>query len=130
MATLRVHLLLGTALIAATACAQQPVRSDHIARMGMSTAAPNTPAATAATAASVHWASAFSPRLLVFAYEQGWRQVMMVGDKQYFCRADVPSGSLLTEHRCVTQSQLEFIRLLVEQQQEQLRKPIPSDRMD
>jgi hypothetical protein len=122
MATLRLHLLLGTALIAATGCAQQPVRSDHI----MSTTAPNT---TAATAVSVHWASAFPPRLLVFAYEQGWRQVVMVGDKQYFCRADVPSGSLLTEHRCVTQSQLEFIRLMVEQQQEQLRKPIPSDRM-
>ena len=126
MATLRLHLLLGTALIAATGCAQQPVRSDRIAPTGMSATAPNTPASTAV---SVRWASAFSPRLLVFAYEQGWRQVVMIGDKRYFCREDVPSGSLLNEHRCVTQSQLEFIRLTVEQQQEQLRKPIPNDRM-
>ena len=126
MATLRLHLILGTALIAATGCAQQPVRPNHVTPTAMSTAAADTPAATAA---SMHWASAFSPRLLVFAYEQGWRQVVMVGDKQYFCRADVPSGSLLTQHRCVTQSQLEFMRLMVEQQQEQLRKPIPSDRM-
>ena len=126
MATLRLHLILGTALIAATGCAQQPVQPNHATPTAMSIAAPDTPAATAAP---VRWASAFSPRLLVFAYEQGWRQVVMVGDKQYFCRADVPSGSLLTQHRCVTQSQLEFIRLMVEQQQEQLRKPVPSDRM-
>ena len=123
MATLRLHLLLGIALIAATGCAQQPVRPDHTAA---TTTAPYTPASTALP---VHWASAFSPSLLVFAYEQGWRQVVMIGDRQYFCREDVPSGSLLREHRCVTQSQLEFIRLTVEQQHEQLRKPVPSDRM-
>lgn len=126
MATLRLHLLLGTALIAAAGCAQQPVRPDRAAPTAMSTAAPN---ASALTAASIHWASAFPPRLLAFAYEQGWRQVVMIGDQSYFCRADIPSGSLLAEHRCVTPSQLEFIRLTVQQQQEQLRKPIPSDRM-
>lgn len=122
MTTLRFPLFLGAALFAAGACAQQPVRADH--------SAPAAVAATSAGAASMQQMISTIPRpLLVFAYDQGWRQVVMVGKKGYFCRSDVPSGSLIPTPRCVTPSQLQFIRLTVEQQQQQLRQPIPSDRM-
>jgi len=126
MATLRLHLLLGTALIAAAGCAQQPVQADRTAPTAISTA----PTSTASGAPSLQLLVSNFPRpLLVFAYEQGWRQVVMIGNERYFCRSDVPSGSLIPLARCVTPSQLEFIRLTVEQQQEQLRKPIANDTM-
>lgn len=126
MATLRLPLLLGTALIAAAAVCAQPVRADQSASAAVSGA----PATSAAATASMQQMISSIPRpLLVFAYDQGWRQVVMVGKKGYFCRSDVPSGSLIPTPRCVTPSQLQFIQLTVEQQQQQLRKPIPSDRM-
>lgn len=116
MTAVRLHLLLGTALIAAAGCAQQPTR-------------PSAPAVTAPSSASaaapIELASAFPPRLLVFAYEQGWRQVVVSGNNHYFCRADVPSGSLIASDRCVTQADMETEQLLVQQQQEKLRQPIP-----
>jgi hypothetical protein len=121
MATLRLHLLLGTALIAAAGCAQQPVRADH-------TAMAATASSESAAASLQPLTSTFSPRLLVFAYEQGWRQVVISGNDRYFCRADAPAGSLIASHRCVTESQLEFIQLAVEQQRQQLTKPVPLDR--
>ena len=122
MATLRMHLLLGTALIAAAGCAQQPVRADYTAPAAVSATAP------ASTVTSTELASAFPAPLLVFAYEQGWRQVQLRGNDHYFCRSDAPSGSLIPSQRCITQSQLEFIRLTVEQQREQLTRPLPLDR--
>jgi hypothetical protein len=125
MTTLRLHVLLGTALIA-TAGWAQPARADQSAPAAVS-AAPVTSAA--ATASMQRMISAIPRPLLVFAYDQGWRQVVMVGKKGYFCRSDVPSGTLIPLSRCVTPSQLQFMRLTVEQQQQQLRKPIPSDRM-
>jgi hypothetical protein len=121
MATLRLHLLLGTALVVSAGCAQQPVKADYTSPTAMSATAP-TSAASAATLTG-----AFSPRLLVFAYEQGWRQVIVAGNDRYFCRADAPSESLIASHRCVTESQLEFIQVAVQQQREQLTKPIPLD---
>src|SRR5579862_6882733 len=116
MATLRLPLLLGTALIAAAGCAQ-PARADQSAAAAVS-AAPVTSAA--ATVSMQQMISAIPRPLLVFAYDQGWRQVVMVGKKGYFCRSDVPSGSLIPTPRCVTPSQLQFIRLTVEQQRQQL----------
>jgi len=124
MATLRVHLLLGTALIAAAGCAQQPVRADYTAPAAVSATVP----ASAATATSTRLANAFPAPLLVFAYEQGWRQVLLSGNDRYFCRSDAPSDSLIPSQRCVTESQLEFIRLTVEQQRQQLTRPLPLDR--
>ena len=121
MAMLRLPLLLGTALVVSAGCAQQPVRTDYTPPTAMSATAPTGPASAAALT------SAFSPRLLVFAYEQGWRQVVVAGNEHYFCRSDAPSDSLIASHRCVTESQLEFIRLSVRQQREQLTKPIPLD---
>lgn len=119
MGTLRLHLVLGTALIAAAGCAQQPQKPDYAAPAAVSATAPN--------AASIQLASAFSPRLLVFAYDQGWRQVVVSGNDHYFCRGDAPSGSLIASHRCITESQLEFMQVAVEQQRQQLTKPIPLD---
>ena len=123
MATLRLHLIFGAALLAAAGCAQQPVRADYTSSTAM--AAPANPASTAASMQAL--TAAFSPRLLVFAYEQGWRQVVVSGNDHYFCRGDAPSGSLIASNRCVTESQLEFIQLAVEQQREQFTKPIPLD---
>jgi hypothetical protein len=124
MTALRLHLLLGTALIAAAGCAQQPRKADYSAPAAVAAAAPN----SASAAVSTRLAGAFPAPLLVFAYEQGWRQVVVRGNDHYFCRSDAPSGSLIPSHRCVTESQLEFIRLTVEQQRQQLTKPIPLDR--
>ncbi|HJS91263.1 MAG TPA: hypothetical protein VJ738_14965 [Steroidobacteraceae bacterium] len=121
MAMLRSHLLLGAALIAAAGCAQQPLRADPT-----SSSAVSATAASASIAASNPLsASAFPPGLLVFAYEQGWRQVMAQGSHRYFCRTDAPSGSLIPQHRCVTEWQMEVERLIVQQQQQFLRQPIP-----
>lgn len=115
MAMLRSYLLLGAALIASAGCAQQPLR-----------AGPTSSPVVSATAASNQLsASAFPPGLLVFAYEQGWRQVMAQGSHRYFCRTDPPSGSLIPQHRCVTEWQMEGERLIVQQQQQFLRQPIP-----
>ena len=124
MATLRLQLLLGAALIAATGCAQQPVRPDR--------ASPAAMAATASGGTTTEslqaMQSAVAPSLLVFAYEQGWRQVLVSGNNYYFCRSDAPSDSLIASPRCVSESELEFIKLTSEQQRQQLTKPIPLDR--
>src|SRR5579862_3679898 len=112
---LRPHLLLGTALIAAAGCAHQPLRVDRTSSSPVS-----------ATAASNQLsASSFPPGLLVFAYEQGWREVVAQGTHRYFCRADAPSGSIIPEHRCITEWQMEVERLIVQQQQQFLRQPTP-----
>lgn len=121
MPTLRSHLLLGAALIAAAGCAQRPLRADPAS----STAVPPTAVSASGAASNPLSASAFPPGLLVFAYEQGWRQVMAQGSNRYFCRTDAPSGSLIPQHRCVTQWQMEVERLIVQQQQQFLRQPIP-----
>lgn len=115
MTAVRCSLLLGTALLAAAACAQQPQRVDYAAA----------PAAATTTASTQLSASAFPPRLLVFAYEQGWRQVVAVGNDRYFCRADVPSGSMIASHRCLSETDLEAEQLLVQQEQEHYMLPIP-----
>lgn len=123
MTAVRLHLFLGSALVAAAGCAQQPVRADYTAPAAMTAPSP-----TITTASTQALTRAFPPPLLVFAYEQGWRQVVVSGNDHYFCRSDAPSGSLIPSHRCITQSELDFIRLTVEQQREQLTKPIPNDR--
>lgn len=115
MTAVRCYLLLGTALLAVAACAQQPQRVDYAAA----------PAAATTTASTQLSASAFPPRLLVFAYEQGWRQVVAVGNDRYFCRADVPSGSMIASHRCLSETDLEAEQLLVQQEQEHYMLPIP-----
>ena len=124
MATPQVHLILGAALLAAAGCAQEPMKADHPAPAAVSSTVPT----SASAAASIRLASAFPTTLLVFAYDQGWRQVVITGNSHYFCRSDAPSDSLIPSHRCVTESQLEFIRSTVEQQRQQLAKPIPLDR--
>ena len=121
MAMLRSHLLLGAALIAAAGCAQHPLRAHPTS----ASAASATAASASIAASNPLSASAFPPGLLVFAYEQGWRQVMAQGAQRYFCRTDAPSGSLIPRHRCVTQWQMEVERLMIQQQQQFLRQPIP-----
>lgn len=115
-------LLLGTALLVAAGCAQQPTRADHTAPAPVAATAPSPANTTASTQALL---SAFPPSLLVFAYDQGWRQVVAVGNNRYFCRTDAPPGSLIEGPYCVTQWQMQTEQLLVQQQQEKLRQPIP-----
>lgn len=122
MAAVRLHLLLGAALLAATGCAQQPKRADYTPPAAASTTALSAASTTASTQLS---ASAFPSRLLVFAYEQGWRQVVAIGNDRYFCRADVPSGSLIASNRCLSESDLRNEQLLVQQEQEKFMQPIP-----
>lgn len=122
MTAVRCSLLLGTALIAAAACAQQPQKADYAAPATASAAAPTSGSTATPTRLS---ASAFPPRLLVYAYEQGWRQVVAVGNDRYFCRADIPSGSLIASHRCLSESELQTEQLLVQQEQEKMMQPIP-----
>ncbi|HEX5461742.1 MAG TPA: hypothetical protein VFX20_17395 [Steroidobacteraceae bacterium] len=122
MTALRVPLLLGTALIAAAGCAQQPKRADYTAPAAVAAATPN-PAITAASARTL--TRAFPPRLLVFAYDQGWRQVVIAGKDHYFCRTDAPPGSMIPGPRCLSQSELQTEQLLIAQEQEKLRQPIP-----
>lgn len=101
MTVLRFHLLLGTALIVAAGCAQQPQRVDQAAAP---TAAPATPASAAAT---LELASrSIPPRLVAFAYEQGYRQLVVEGKNYYFCRIAAPIGSVIPEPLCINQLQL------------------------
>lgn len=123
MTGLRFHLLLCATLIAAAGCAQQPTKTDYTAPAAVPATAP-----ASASTVSTQLASAFPAPLLMFAYEQGWRQVVVSGNDHYFCRSDAPSGSLIPSPRCVTETQLDFLRLTAEQQQQQLTKPIPLDR--
>lgn len=122
MTGLRLHLLLGTALLSAAGCAQQPKRADYAAPAPVATAAPSPASGTAATQALM---KAFPPGLLVFAYDQGWRQVVAVGNDHYFCRTDAPPGSLIDSPYCVTQWQMQTEQLLVQEQKEKLGQPIP-----
>ena len=129
MTAVRLPLLLGAALLAAAGCAQQPTKPDHARVVPPATApaaaATAAPTAAAATSGPVLLASAFPPRVLAFAYEQGWRQVVVSGNRHYFCRADAPPGSLIASHRCVTQADLETAEPLARQEQERLLQPIP-----
>ena len=120
MAALRFRLLLGTALIAAAGCAQQPVRADHTSPTA--TSAP-TPAATAASIAAVK--RTIPPSLLLFAHDQGYRQVVMKGDTPMFCKTEDPMGSIIAVRQCLDQVGLESLRVRVEQQQEELSRRAP-----
>ena len=120
MAALRFHLLLGIALIAAAGCAQQPVRSDQTSPAATSSA---TPAATAASIAEVK--RTIPPSLLLFAHDQGYRQVVMKGDTPLFCKTEDPMGSIIAVRQCLNQVDLESLRVRVEQQREELSRQAP-----
>ena len=119
MATLGFRLLLGTALIAAAGCAQQPVSAGHSSPTAVPAAAAPTAASIAAMKKSV------PPRLLVFAHDQGFRQVVIKGDSYYFCKTEDPMGSIIPARQCVNQSQLEALQQQVRAQQEQLSRQAP-----
>lgn len=122
MAALRLHLLLGTALIAAAGCAQQPVRPDRTS----TPAAAATPAATAAATRAMK--AAVPPDILLFAHDQGFRQVVIKGNNYYFCKTEDPMGSIIPTRRCLDQVQLESLRVQVQQQQEEMTRRAPEAR--
>lgn len=100
MTALRFHLLLGTVVIAAVGCAQQPQRVDR----AVPTAASATPASAAAT---LQLASrSIPPRLVAFAYQEGYRELVVQGQNYYFCRVAAPMGSLIPQPICISQLKL------------------------
>ncbi|HEX5461743.1 MAG TPA: hypothetical protein VFX20_17400 [Steroidobacteraceae bacterium] len=114
-----VRLLLGTALLAAAGCAQQPVTARHGSPAAVPATAPPTAASNRAMKSTV------PPRILLFAHDQGYRQVVIKGGTYYFCKTEDPMGSIIPTHQCVDQSQLEFLQQKVTQQQEQLSRRVP-----
>lgn len=128
MAMFRFHLLLGIALIAAAACANQPQRAaDSPAGATSPPAIASTaPQASASDAESIQaMKNAVPPRLLVFAHDQGFTQVVMKGDNFYFCKTEDPMGSIIPTRQCINRSQLEALQVTVEQQREQLSRRAP-----
>lgn len=100
MTVLRVHLLLGTAMIAAAGCAQQPQRvAPPVAAAA--------PVSAASAAATLQLASrSIPPRLVAFAYQQGYRELVVEGKNYYFCRVAPPMGSVIPRPICINQLQL------------------------
>lgn len=122
MTSLRLHLLFGTALIAAAGCASQPQMTDQNAvGAGTPPASAATPATPASAAASIKaMKSSVPPSLLVFAHDQGYTQVVIKGNEYSFCKTEAEIGELIPTRQCVNRAQLESLRLTVEQQKQQL----------
>ena len=122
MAALRFHLILGTALITAAGCAQQPQKPDQSAAAAAPpAAAAAAPATSASAAASIQaMKSAVPQSLLVFAHDQGYRQVIIKGDNYSFCKTEAEIGELIPTRQCVDRTQLEALRIQLEQQKQQL----------
>jgi hypothetical protein len=118
----RFSLLLGTALIAVAGCAQQPLRAEQPSPTALSAA----PAASPSTAASIQTLKSTVPSGdLVFAHDQGYRDVIMKGKEYYFCKTEDPMGSIIPVRQCVSQSQLEFLQQQLIQQRQQLTQRAP-----
>lgn len=122
MPALRFSVLLCTALITAAGCAQQPQRADQNAAAPAATPAPAASAPTSAAASIQAMKSAVSPRLLVFAHDQGYRQVVIKNNDYYFCKTEDPMGSIIPVRQCLDQVQLESLRVQVEQQKQELAR--------
>jgi hypothetical protein len=127
LAALRFHLLLGTVLLAAAGCATQPAQTGSTVAAAASpqTASAAAPATSAATAASIQaMKSSVPPSLLVFAHDQGYTHVVIKGDKYSFCKTEEEIGELIPTRQCLDQTQLESLRVRVQQQQQDLtRRP-------
>lgn len=123
MTPLRFRLLLGAALIAAAGCATQPQMTDqNTASPGSPASVPTAAPATSASAAASIQAMkrAVPPDLLVFAHDQGYKQVVIKGDNYSFCKTEAEIGELIPTRQCVDRTQLESLRIQVEQQRQQL----------
>jgi hypothetical protein len=122
---LRFHLLLGTVLIAAAGCANQPARTDNNVASAASSgaASPSAPDTSASSAASIQaMKSAVPPSLLVFAHDQGYTHVVIKGDRYSFCKTEDEIGELIPTRQCLDQTQLESLRVRVQQQQQDLTR--------
>lgn len=125
MAALRFHLLLGTVLIAAAGCANQPARTDNnvAAAASPGAASATTPATSASSAASIQaMKSNVPPSLLVFAHDQGYTHVVIKGDKYSFCKTEDEIGELIPTRQCLDPTQLESLRVRVQQQQQDMQR--------
>jgi hypothetical protein len=106
MASRSLRLLIGTAMIAASGCVQQP------AKVGSS--APRTNPTTASS----------SMQTLDMARDEGYRPVVVNG-KALFCRREIPTGSTLPVTSCVDAVQLKFQVLREQQERQRLYEQAP-----
>lgn len=99
MTVLRFRLLLGAAVVAAAGCAQQPQRvAPPVAAVA--------PTAASAAAALQLASRSIPPRLVAFAYQQGYRELVVEGKNYFFCRVAPPMGSVIPQPICINQLQL------------------------
>ncbi len=93
-----------TAAVLGTGCAQQPAR--------------NSPS-------NAYLASNYTPKqILQMARDQGFRPVTRDG-KTLYCRRETPIGTNLPETRCVDETQLRFMVLRAQRQQQALEEGQP-----
>lgn len=124
MASLRFSLLLSTALIAAAGCALQPERADQNAAPPSASGAVSSaaPAPSTSNTALQAMQKSVGPRLLMFANDQGYTQVVIKDKNYYFCKVEDPMGSIIPVRQCINEPQLEALRVQVEQQRQQLQR--------
>jgi hypothetical protein len=128
VASIRLPLLLGTVLIAAAGCANQPERANQNTPQASSSAPPSATAAddsaanSASNAALKEMQKSVGPHLLMFAHDQGYSQVMIKDKSYYFCKVEDPMGSIIPVRQCISQAQLETLQVQVQQQREQIQR--------
>jgi hypothetical protein len=125
LTALRFPLFLGTVLIAAAGCANQPARTDNdvAAAASPAVASATTSTTSASTAASIQaMKTSVPPSLLVFAHDQGYTHVVIKGDQYSFCKTEDEIGELIPTRQCLDQTQLESLRVRVQQQQQDLTR--------
>ena len=105
MAALRVHVLIGAALVTVAGCAGQPTQVGVNPPAAAATGAPARPKALIVPGLTTH--------LLAQARDDGYKPRMVDGQFR-FCRVEIPVGSNLPVRQCVNTTQLRF-ELLQEQ---------------
>ena len=65
---------------------------------------------------------AVGPRLLMFANDQGYNQVVIRDKSYYFCKVEDPMGSIIPTRQCIGRAQLEALQVQVEQQRQQIQR--------
>jgi len=117
MATLRLHLLIGTMVLAAAGCAEQPREAASSPPPAAAAATPAASAAAKPMQAVLADVPGLTPHVLAMARDDGYRPRVVDGQVQ-FCRVEIPVGTALRHRHCVNATAL---RWEVEQEQEQRR---------
>jgi len=120
MTALRVHLLMGAALLAAAGCAQQPRQAAAVAPRAAAAPAPASDPAQPAGAQQSP-IPGLTPQMLAAAHDEGYQSRIIQG-KVFFCRREVPTGSNLPRTHCVNPTGLRWELQQQEQQRQQMQQ--------